>query len=275
VQRSASALSKTIPDLNLVPGGVTAANLFFEVARQINPGNFNGESERISGNSLAQILESENSGGTAGGLTFVFNPQTQPPTDENHEFRLNNADPDIADKLYLGQLDKAGAPIAGIVSGSKRALIYLKSDNPDFYALGKLGKIEFFLNYLEIDINLILFSQAAFPTGQSIYLNLYPNQEAIVQILDSNAIVTPDLNVSNYFVLAPTQNFVLELAQNLSPGEEFKIKIYGGQTMTLAAGYKIPATGYTRSTDPAKYDVFHFVSFDFDEATLVGFSGGY
>lgn len=49
-------MSKTIPQLNTVPGGVAAANLFFEVARQITAGNFNGESEKISGDALLALL---------------------------------------------------------------------------------------------------------------------------------------------------------------------------------------------------------------------------
>jgi hypothetical protein len=56
VQRGAIALSKKIPDLDVVPGGVTAANLFFEVARQISAGNFNGESERIAGDALLSLF---------------------------------------------------------------------------------------------------------------------------------------------------------------------------------------------------------------------------
>ena len=49
-------MSKTIPQLSTVPGGVTAANLFFEVARQITAGNFNGESEKISADALFALL---------------------------------------------------------------------------------------------------------------------------------------------------------------------------------------------------------------------------
>jgi hypothetical protein len=49
-------LNKTIPDLNVVPNGVSAANLFFEVARQISAGNFNGESERIAGDALLSLF---------------------------------------------------------------------------------------------------------------------------------------------------------------------------------------------------------------------------
>ncbi len=49
-------MSKTIPQLSTVPGGVTAGNLFFEVARQITAGNFNGESEKISGDALLALL---------------------------------------------------------------------------------------------------------------------------------------------------------------------------------------------------------------------------
>lgn len=49
-------MSKTIPQLSTVPGGVQAANLFFEVARQITAGNFNGESEKIAGDALLSLF---------------------------------------------------------------------------------------------------------------------------------------------------------------------------------------------------------------------------
>jgi hypothetical protein len=228
------------------------------------------------GGTIQQLLDLLGAGsGSGGGLAFVFSLQTQPPTEENYEFRLNDADPDTADKLYLGQIDKSGAPIAGIITGSTRPWIYLKSDNPDFYAIGKLGKANIFFNHIEIDIDLFLFSQASFPSGQNIYLNLYPNNESVATTLVSSTIVTPDLADSSYFVLAPTQNFTLGFAQNLLPGIEFKIKIYGGQTMILSDQYKIPAAGYVRSTDPAKYDVFTFVCFAAEEAALTNFAKGF
>ena len=49
-------MSKTIPQLSTVPGGVTAANLFFEVARQISAGIFNAESEKISADALLALF---------------------------------------------------------------------------------------------------------------------------------------------------------------------------------------------------------------------------
>jgi hypothetical protein len=48
-------LSKKIPDLAIAPQ-TAAANLFFEVARQISAGVWNGESEKIAADTLIQLL---------------------------------------------------------------------------------------------------------------------------------------------------------------------------------------------------------------------------
>ena len=125
-------MSKKIPELNLVPGGVLASNLFFEVARQISANTYNGESERIAADTLIALLTN------AGAAVSINLISTLTPTNAAWDSTRTYTPYDYLDIAYQGKhyvYSPAKQPSAGHLPTEAAYWILIASDG----AVGAVG----------------------------------------------------------------------------------------------------------------------------------------
>ena len=125
-------MSKKIPELNLVPGGVLASNLFFEVARQISANTYNGESERIAADTLIALLTN------AGAAININLISTLTPTNAAWDSTRTYTPYDYLDVAYQGKhyvYSPAKQPSAGHLPTEADYWILIASDG----AVGAVG----------------------------------------------------------------------------------------------------------------------------------------
>ena len=118
-------MSKKIPELNLVPGGVLASNLFFEVARQISANTYNGESERIAADTLIALLTN------AGAAININLISTLTPTNAAWDSARTYTPYDYLDVAYQGKhyvYSPAKQPSAGHLPTEAAYWILIASD---------------------------------------------------------------------------------------------------------------------------------------------------
>lgn len=210
------------------------------------------------------------------GLEFVFDTEIIQSSGTNNQIRFNNANPGQTNKIFIGRNDANMVSLGSLTNNLKNTILYLTSDNPDYFAAFECNELEDLFFSEGLLVTPIGHSPIDLVDGTKIYLNIYPLKPFIPSVeIPPSANPTPDLRVSTIFTFMPDQDFTLMLPNNFESGNRFQVRIYGGHTMSLDAGYKVSASGFNRSTDSTKYDVFNFVCFDYSTITLLNVSMGY
>jgi hypothetical protein len=210
------------------------------------------------------------------GLEFIFDTEITQHPGANNQIRFNNADAGQTNEIFMGRNDANMVGLGSITNNLKNTILYFTSDNPDFYAAFECSDTEDLYYSEGLFVTSIGHSTVQLADRSKIYFNIYPLKPFIPSIeIPPSADPMPDLTASTIFTFTPDQDFTLMLPNNFQSGSRFQVRIYGGHTMSLDAGYKVSASGFTRSTDTAKYDVFNFVCFDYSSITLMNVSIGY
>lgn len=196
-------------------------------------------------------------------LRFAFSPLIAFPAAEG-ELRFNQTDPIDITKLSINHKNSLGIDVQEIANTIKNCLLEFKSANLNFYAIANCNKATASSTATEIEASIVT-SSGNFPAFEEIALIIHPKQtDPLPFELPNETNVTPDLKVSNSFIYTPTADFTLKIPVNAKLGSKWRMKIQGGYTMTLDAGYQSTTNGITRSSNNAEYDILSFDCYKVD-----------